>query len=110
MHAAGWVDRGLHPRNVLVRWQGGAPAFVKVDSPRGGRWRGTPATDLAALDAVAAHAWSRTDRLRFLRAYAGVARCGAAERRLLRTVARCRARERRREEPRLHEARANVAV
>lgn len=109
-HAAGWVDRGLHPRNVLVRWHGEVPAFVKLDSPRGGRWRGVRAMDLAALDAVAEQAWTRTDRLRFLRAYAGAARDGARERRLLRAVARWRARGRRREAPRVHEARAHVAV
>lgn len=115
LHRAGYVDRNLHARNVVVRWQGETPRLVKLDSPRGGRWlggrwRGTPGVDLAALDTVAERACTRTDRLRFLRAYAGVPRCGGRERRLLQAVARWRERSRRREEPRLTEARSHVAV
>ena len=114
IHGAGYVDRNMHPRNVLVRWDGDVPSFVKVDSPRGRRWpwvsTAAAAGDLAALDAVASCTLTRAERLRFVRCYTGGGRAGARERRMVQAVARRRERSRRREEPRVAEARAHVAA
>jgi tRNA A-37 threonylcarbamoyl transferase component Bud32 len=93
LHEAGFFARDLYLRNILVRRsdalepQQVPPAILLLDLPNGHRLRpGEPGRraaavyDLATLDREAAGHLSRTDRLRFLRAYLGD---GDADRNLL---------------------------
>jgi hypothetical protein len=77
MHDAGYVSRDFHWRNILIAETETGPHFAIIDNPRGlllpcttlARVLGVG--DLAALDRGASAYLRRTDRLRFLRAYAG---------------------------------------
>ena len=84
MHDAGYVSRDFHRRNILIaetdagaRQPDAGAHFAIIDNPRGlflpsaalARWLGV--RDLAALDRGASACFSQTDRLRFLRTYAG---------------------------------------
>ncbi|MHC5018940.1 MAG: lipopolysaccharide kinase InaA family protein [Planctomycetota bacterium] len=72
---AGWCDRNLHARNILVRHGGSGWELFKIDSPKGifSRSQWEPSDDdselefdLAALDAFARHACTPRERLRVL--------------------------------------------
>jgi hypothetical protein len=88
-HRAGYQDRDLHWRNILVRRDEAGQLVVHwIDSPNG-RWlRLLPgwlrARDLADLDLPAPRWFTRTERLRFCLVYAGIDRLDSAARRLLR--------------------------
>lgn len=87
LHAAGFWHKDLYLGNVLRAPDGrlGLLDCERVERAAGGpppRWR---VKDLAALDLSARHA-TRSDRLRFLRAYLGLARLDPAARRLARVV------------------------
>ncbi len=77
MHGAGFFDGNLHFRNILMRSDGGAVTFHKIDSPRG---RVSPSAilreslrlcDLATLALDARGFASPKVMLAFLEAYAG---------------------------------------
>jgi len=77
MHDAGYVSRDFHWRNILIAETERGPHFAIIDNPRGlllpcaALARVLGVGDLAALDRGASACLRRTDRLRFLRAYAG---------------------------------------
>jgi Lipopolysaccharide kinase (Kdo/WaaP) family len=73
MHQEGFVHRDLFARNVVVSLEEDGPFIRFCDCRRGGppSLRRKAVDDLASLDSDLARAWSRTDRLRALRAYAG---------------------------------------
>jgi len=80
MHEAGYVSLDFHWRNVLIVEEPENPQFFLIDNPRG---RFLPSSvlacrlgtrDLVALDRRASQYFTRTDRLRFLKAYAGARR------------------------------------
>ncbi|MCA8922985.1 MAG: hypothetical protein KDD82_14315 [Planctomycetes bacterium] len=90
LHAAGFVHRDLYLDNLFLDPELGLGlldcerVFLCAGTPRR-RWR---VKDLAALQASAGPAWSRTDRLRVLRAYCKLPRLDPAAKRLARDVAR----------------------
>jgi len=92
MHASGFIDGSMAPRNFLLEERDGAFRVFKVDTPRG-RWRTPPGRrvieDLARLDAGAKALVSRLDRLRFLRAYFG-GRLGSKARSWIPVIERAR--------------------
>lgn len=102
MHRAGYLSRDFHWRNILIAADSGQPRFFVIDNPRGlflpsGRLtRWLAAGDLAALDLPAPHYLTRTDRLRFLKVYAGAARLRDCRGLLERLLRRERPRSRRR--------------
>jgi tRNA A-37 threonylcarbamoyl transferase component Bud32 len=73
MHGEAFVHADLFARNVVVRVEEDTPFLWFCDCRRGGTssMRRKPVDDLAALDSDLRQVWSRTDRLRALRAYAG---------------------------------------
>ena len=96
MHEAGYLSRDFHWRNILIVPGSPEPRFFIIDNPRGlflpwGRlacWLGV--RDLTALDRLAPHYLTRTDRLRFLKAYVGAARLRECRRLLERVLSRRR--------------------
>jgi tRNA A-37 threonylcarbamoyl transferase component Bud32 len=71
MHAAGFVHRDCHARNLLVRTGPEQPEIWFLDCRRGGiGGRKGPAYDLATLDQDLRGHLSRSERLRALRTYA----------------------------------------
>ncbi len=86
LHAAGFWHRDLYLANILV--DGERLGLVDLERVRH-RAGGPPARarrkDLAALDYSAVR-WSQVDRLRFLRAYLGLARLDDGARALARAV------------------------
>ena len=104
LHGHGFVDRDMHFRNILVRETAGGLEFFLIDSPKGrrpwtpwGRRRGF-VHDLACLDKHAGRQLTRSQRTRVLRAYLGHP-LTAADRKLMRAIARrARTLMRRREE------------
>lgn len=78
LHRTGFVDRDLHWRNLLVRrLPEGGFELGKIDSPSG-HWpkrasslESGIAKDVAAIDLPAPGYFRRTERLRFLKEYAG---------------------------------------
>ena len=92
-HGAGYVHRDLYLCHVFVEETRGAPTFRLIDLARmmkpWFRRRRWVVKDLAALNYSApAVVATAADRLRFLKAYLGVARLGAGDRRLARQIAR----------------------
>ena len=65
MVAAGYSDRNLHARNVLLRPSGAGWEWFKIDSPRGGRSQSL-VDDLAALDAFGRNVCTLRERWRVL--------------------------------------------
>lgn len=95
LHAGGIVHGALFWRNILVRGgTNGDPDFVLLDMPAEKRLTakisrntgGDPVGDLAALAADALECRLYTDMMRFLLAYTGAKRLGAAEKDLARRV------------------------
>ncbi len=80
MHDVGYVSRDFHWRDILVVEGTEAPQFFLIDNPRGlflpfsALARRLGVRDLATLDRRAPQYFTRTDRLRFLGAYAGTHR------------------------------------
>lgn len=75
LHRAGFAHNDLNWRNILVTTQG-EPKIFFIDCPSGKRWikpilRYRVLKDLAHLDKVGRQLLSRTQRLRFYKAYSG---------------------------------------
>lgn len=94
MHEASLFHIDLQWRNILVRI-GPRPSDVDVyliDLPRGGRWRLPPKRrhgrfrDLSSLDKLGRVYLSRSQRLRWFKAYTGRRTLNVSDRRLIRDV------------------------
>lgn len=90
MHDQGFVHNDLKWRNILVDSQPLANIFL-IDCPAGTYWWGPflqyrRVKDLACLDKIAKYHLSRTQRLRFYKAYTGRRRLSTADRRRIRRV------------------------
>jgi len=74
MHGRGYRDGNYRFRNLLVRREGSGFSFRNLDSPRGRRSRSRRAAerDLGTLEADARPLFTRSERLRFYRAYRGL--------------------------------------
>lgn len=95
LHERGWSHRDLKASNLLVSWSERGPRITLVDLVGGTRSSSVSASrrqrDLARLNAsfCNAPAFSRTDRLRFLRTYMNWHLCGKRDwKRWWRQVAR----------------------
>lgn len=91
IHGENFFHHDLVWRNILVsRSKNGAAQLWWIDCPRGAFDRWSPwrarkrLKDLASLDKSAAHLCTRTERLRFVKTYLGIARLDAAAKQLIR--------------------------
>lgn len=88
LHGAGFSHRDLYLANILEDGERlGLVDLERVRHREGGPTARALRKDLAALDYSSA-AWSAADRVRFLRAYLGVARLDPAAKKLARAVRR----------------------
>ncbi len=84
LHAARLVHNALHPKHVFVRFSDpGSPEVRLIDMEKMRRILLPGMAARRDLDSLNRRSqwWSRTDRLRFLRAYFGVSRLTAGQRR-----------------------------
>ena len=97
LHSAGFIHGDLKWRNILVDVNNGVdkeiPTVYLIDCPMGRMLWGPMRTrgiikDLACLDKMAKYNLTRTDRLRFYLAYAGIDRLQANDKRIIRKVLR----------------------
>lgn len=85
LHRRGWRHCSLYPKHVLV--SDGGVSFIDVERSR--RWPWAPRHGFRDLDSLNRRTVaSRTDRLRFLLAYAGIDRPDRRTKRLFRRLAR----------------------
>ena len=91
LHHAGYVHNAMHPKHIFLRVDGldGVDARL-IDLEKMRRKPGLSRRTLRDLDSLNRRSrhWSRTDRLRFLKAYLGVRRLDAGGRRLWYRLAR----------------------
>lgn len=114
MHAAGYTDGDLHPRNLLVRStrDGGTCQVYKIDSPAG-RARAPLRRrrhDLACLEVAGRRLLNRSERLRFFRHYSSAVQTRPLERCWLAAIAKRADELEAKEGPRVDEALARAGV
>ena len=83
LHRAGLVHNALYPKHIFVHLDGNGQIDMRlIDLEKMRRRRGLARRTMRDLDSLNRRSplWSRTDRLRFLKAYLGVVRLDAAGR------------------------------
>ncbi|MDR0576905.1 MAG: lipopolysaccharide kinase InaA family protein [Candidatus Accumulibacter sp.] len=96
MHAHGIRHGCFYPKHVFVRVHPGGPAEARVIDLEKSRWRPRflcAPRDLYSLNHYASPAWSRADRIGFLKRYLDIPRLDDRAKRLCRAVAALSARK-----------------